>query len=106
VDPDLLPLISHDKVFEPAIKGCFYVFHGDSLNPGNVIFCQGRELYEYYYLAYRDSNRVKFDYIGPADSDAVIELEAKIKQRTALEEKLQQVKENLNDVERGLRGQR
>ena len=61
---------------------------------------------EYYYLAYRDSEKVKFDYIGPSNSKAVQIIEQKIKQRKTLQQKLRRVKENLRDVERSLRGQR
>jgi len=61
---------------------------------------------EYLYLAYRESGKVKFEYIGPVDSDAAQEAEAKVRRRKDLEEKLSQVDENLADVERGLRGRR
>lgn len=61
---------------------------------------------EYVYLAYRESGKIKFDYIGPVDSEAVKELSDKIDQRKELEDKLQQVNKNLIDVERGLRGKR
>ena len=61
---------------------------------------------EYLYLAYRESGKVKFEYIGPVDSDAAQEAEANVLRRKALEEKLSQVEENLADVERGLRGRR
>ncbi len=61
---------------------------------------------EYLYLAYRDSGKVKFEYIGPVDSDAAQEVEATVRRRKDLEEKLSQVEENLADVERGLRGRR
>ncbi len=61
---------------------------------------------EYVYLVYRDSGKIKFDYIGPVDSEAVKELSEKIDQRKELEDKLGQVKKNLIDVERGLRGKR
>lgn len=61
---------------------------------------------EYVYLVYRDFGKIKFDYIGPVDSEAVKELSEKIDQRKELEDKLGQVKKNLIDVERGLRGKR
>lgn len=61
---------------------------------------------EYLYLAYRESGKVKFEYIGAVDSDAAQEAEAKVRRRKGLEEKLCQVRENLADVERGLRGKR
>ena len=61
---------------------------------------------EYLYLAYRQSDKVKFEYVGPVDSDAAQEVETKVRQRKVLEEKLSQVEDNLADVERGLRGKR
>lgn len=59
---------------------------------------------EYIYLAYREADKIKFDYIGPVDSDAAKELSEIIEKRRVLENKLQQVNKNLKDVERGLRG--
>lgn len=59
---------------------------------------------EYLYLAYRESDKVKFKYVGPVDSDAAQEVETKVRRRKVLEEKLGKVKENLADVERGLHG--
>lgn len=61
---------------------------------------------EYVYLAYRKSGKVKFDYVGPEDSEAAKELTDKIANRKDLEDKLRQVNENLTEVERGLRGKR
>jgi hypothetical protein len=61
---------------------------------------------EYLYLAYRESGKAKFEYIGPVASDAAQEAEANVLRRKALEEKLSQVEENLADVKRGLRGRR
>jgi CRISPR/Cas system-associated exonuclease Cas4 (RecB family) len=61
---------------------------------------------EYLYLAYRESGKVKFEYIASVDSEAAQEVEAKVRRRKDLEEKLSQVEKNLADVERGLRGRR
>lgn len=61
---------------------------------------------EYIYLAYREGHKIKFDYVGPVDSEASEELSEKIDQRKELEKKLQQVEKNLKDVERGLSGKR
>lgn len=49
---------------------------------------------------------MKFDYIGRADSEAVNSVTEKIQRRRALEEKLRPVNQNLEEVERSLRGQR
>ncbi|HDP93979.1 MAG TPA: hypothetical protein ENN40_01300 [Candidatus Aminicenantes bacterium] len=59
---------------------------------------------EYIYLAYREADKIKFDYVGPVDSEAAKELAEKIDHRRELENKLQQIDKNLEDVERGLRG--
>jgi hypothetical protein len=61
---------------------------------------------EYLYLAYRESGKVKFEYVGPVDSEAAQNAEAKVHRRKTMEEKLRQVEQNLADVERGLRGRR
>ena len=61
---------------------------------------------EYFYLGYRESGNVKFDYVGPVDSDAAKEISDKIARRKELESKLRQVDKNIADVERGLRGKR
>ncbi len=61
---------------------------------------------EYLYLAYRDSGKVKFEYVGPVDSEAAQKTQAKVQRRKDIERKLSQVEENLADVERGLRGRR
>ena len=61
---------------------------------------------EYLYLAYRKSGKVKFEYIGPANSEVAQNVESMVQRRKALEEKLSQVNKNLSDVERGLRGKR
>jgi len=59
---------------------------------------------EYIYLAYREGDKIKFDYVGPAGSKVAKEMSEKIARRKELEIKLQQVDKNLKDVERGLRG--
>jgi chromosome segregation ATPase len=61
---------------------------------------------EYIYLAYREGDKIQFDYVGPVNSKAAKELSEKIDQRKELEKKLQQVEKNLKDIERGLRGKR
>lgn len=61
---------------------------------------------EYLYLAYRQSGKVKFKYVGPVDSEAARDVEAKVHRRKDMEEKLAQVEQNLAEVKRGLRGRR
>jgi len=59
---------------------------------------------EYCYRAYRHENRVKFEYLGQPHSDAVKTMTQQIARRKSLESKLKQVKDNLQEVDRGLRG--
>ena len=72
--------------------------------PRGSISRKKRRNREYLYLAYRDSGKVKFEYIGPVGSEAAQEAEVQVQRRKDLERKLRQVEENLADVERGLRG--
>jgi hypothetical protein len=74
--------------------------------PKGAISRKRRWKREYLYLAYRDSGKVKFDYVGPADSEAAIEIARQVRERRTLQNKLDQAKQNLEDVERGLRGRR
>ena len=75
-----------------------------SMLPKGSISRKKRWNREYMYLAYREADKIKFDYIGPVDSDVAKKLSEKIEKRRELENKLQQVDKNLKDVERGLRG--
>jgi hypothetical protein len=61
---------------------------------------------EYLYLAYRDHGKVKFTYVGPVGSEAAEAVEAQVQRRRDLQKKLDQVEENIEQVERGLRGKR
>lgn len=58
----------------------------------------------YCYRSYRDKDKVKTIYIGIADSDAVKDIEKKIKIRREYEIKYQQVKINLKEAKGLLRG--
>jgi len=60
---------------------------------------------EYIYLAYREDYKIKFDYIGPLNSEMAKKISEKVEERKELESKLRQVNKNLKEVERGLRGQ-
>ncbi len=59
----------------------------------------------YCYLARREGKRVRFVYIGPADSQRVRDLTAQLERRDEIRRKLKQVQVNLRAVERGLHGQ-
>lgn len=74
--------------------------------PKGAISRKKRGHREYLYLAYRQSGKVKFEYVGVVGSEAAQEVEARVRRRKDLEQKLNQVEEILADVERGLRGRR
>ena len=61
---------------------------------------------EYVYRAFRESGRVKFEYVGPVGSEAAEEIAGQIERRRGLEDQLKTVRENLKEVERGLRARR
>ncbi len=51
-------------------------------------------------------NKVKTDYIGPADSDDVKKLKEKITKRKKLESLLKTTNEQITEIERSLRGKK
>ena len=61
---------------------------------------------EYYYLAYRDGNKVRFDYVGSINSESVQVVKQQLEQRKVLEEKLRLAKNNLAEVKQGLHGRK
>ncbi|MCE5211549.1 MAG: hypothetical protein LLG40_08345 [Deltaproteobacteria bacterium] len=74
--------------------------------PRGSISVKERNGKRYIYLARREDKKVVFDYIGK-DAPAVwAALNEKLKQRKEYQAKLCQVKENLREVERSLRGKR
>lgn len=61
---------------------------------------------QYLYLARRKGNKVVFEYIGKDIPEARDALKDRIRQRKEYQEKLRQVRENLKEVKRALRGRR
>ena len=57
----------------------------------------------YYYLAYHDNEKVKFDYLGKEGSKKVEEYSMKILKRRKYEEKRKKSKANLDEVKKFLR---
>ncbi len=53
---------------------------------------------QYCYRAYREKKKVRFEYLGRKDSDAVKKIEKEIDERRKYEEKKKQVNENLAEV--------
>ena len=61
---------------------------------------------EYAYIAYREKEKVKTDYIGTADSSEVEKLRGLILKRKELEELLRATKKRLKEVEKVLDGKK
>ena len=74
--------------------------------PQGAISVKERGGQKYLYLAYRKDKKVVFDYIGKDSPEGRKALCTKLKQRKEYQAKLQQVKENLREIERSLRGER
>jgi uncharacterized protein YcgL (UPF0745 family) len=74
--------------------------------PQGSISVKERSGKQYIYLAHRDDKKVVFDYIGKDVPEVQKALHEKLKQRKEYEAKLRQVKENLKEVDRSLRGKR
>ena len=72
--------------------------------PRGSISLKKRRNRDYLYLAYRESGKVKFDYVGPVESEAAKKAASNVQQRKEIEEKINKVEQNLIEVERGLRG--
>jgi hypothetical protein len=58
--------------------------------------------HDYYYRAYRDGKKVRFDYVGKADSPQLAELKKQIEKRRELEGKRKQIKKDLRELKRAL----
>lgn len=74
--------------------------------PSGSLSIKSRKGNEYAYRAYRSNNKVKTDYIGPADSDDVKKLKEKIATRKKLESLLKTTNEQITEIERSLRGKK
>ena len=57
----------------------------------------------YYYLAYRDDDKVKFTYIGPEGNNIVEQITQKIEKRKMLDKKLHEIREAICELERKIR---
>ncbi|MDM8538986.1 hypothetical protein QUF70_19720 [Desulfobacterales bacterium HSG17] len=74
--------------------------------PRGSISLKKRRQKEYLYLAYRQNNNVKFEYIGPADSKKAEAVIKKIDLRKNYEDKLKQVKKDLTEIEKAIHGRK
>jgi hypothetical protein len=58
--------------------------------------------HNYYYLAYRRKDKVKFDYLGKEDAPKLKETRAHLKRRTELEQKLKQVIGSIKEISKSI----
>jgi len=77
-----------------------------SESPRGSISLKERSGKRYLYLARREDKKVVFDYIGKDVPEVRKILSEQMRQRKEYQAKLRQVKENLKEVERSLRGKR
>ena len=82
-----------------------YMDEIDALPKGSVSI-KKRNKNEYLYLANRRNGKVKFDYIGAVASENARKILEQVKFRKDYELKLKQVKGDLNEIERVLRGRK
>ena len=59
--------------------------------------------HSYYYLAFRENQKIKFIYVGKEGSEPVKEIAEKIEKRHRYEKMRKKSKENLNEVRKLLR---
>lgn len=80
--------------------------HEIKLLPKGSISIKKRNYKEYLYLAYREKDNVKFEYIGPLSSDKAIAVIKKIELRKDYERKLKQTKKDLAEIEKVVNGRK
>ncbi len=68
--------------------------------PAGSLSVKLRNNRRYAYRAYRENNKVKTDYIGPADSEKVKEMRLLIEKRRKLEELISTTKERIAELHR------
>ncbi|QTA82768.1 Uncharacterized protein dnl_51510 [Desulfonema limicola] len=74
--------------------------------PRGSISFKKRKKKEYLYLAYRENRKVKFEYIGPGNSEKAENVIKKIELRKNYEDKLKQVKNDLAEIEKVIHGKK
>lgn len=82
-----------------------YIDKIDSLPKGTVSI-KKRNKRQYLYLASRRNGKVKFDYIGSVASENARKTLEQVKSRKDYELKLKQVKGDLQEIERVIRGRK
>lgn len=74
--------------------------------PKGTLSIKKRNKREYLYLAKRRNGKVRFDYIGPVDSEKACTIMEQVKRRKDYEVKLKQVKTDLEEIEKVVRGRK
>jgi hypothetical protein len=74
--------------------------------PSGSISVKERGVKRYIYLAHREDKKIIFDYVGKDIPEVRDALNERMRQRKEYQAKLRQVKENLREIKRSLRGQR
>jgi hypothetical protein len=74
--------------------------------PRGSISIKKRNKKKYIYLAVREKEKVKFQYIGPALSQKPEDIIQKIQKRKDFEEKLKKIKKDLMEIEKVLHGKK
>ena len=74
--------------------------------PRGSISVKDRGGKRYIYLAHREDKKVIFDYVGKDVPEVRDALNERMRQRKEYQAKLRQVKENLREIRRSLRGKR
>ncbi len=76
------------------------------LLPRGSVSIKKRNYKEYLYLAYREKDKVRFEYIGPLISEKAIAVIKKIEQRKDFEHKIKQIKNDLTEIEKVINGRK
>jgi hypothetical protein len=74
--------------------------------PRGSISVKDRGGKRYIYLAHREDKKIIFDYVGKDVPEVRDALNERMRQRKEYQAKLSQVKENLKEIKRSLRGKR
>jgi hypothetical protein len=74
--------------------------------PRGSISVKERSGKRYIYLAHREDKKIIFDYVGKDVPEVRDALNERMRQRKEYHAKLRQVKENLKEIKRSLRGKR
>ena len=70
--------------------------------PKGSISAKKRNNKNYYYLAYRVGNKVKFKYVGKENSDSLKALKVELSKRKELEIKLIQINKQINELSKSI----